>query len=70
MAGIKIREIDGEFIRRFEHFKLSLEGWDGVVGYAALDLNRPVGIVVVANNRIHHIYVEEESRRAGIATLD
>lgn len=68
MAGIKIREIDGDFIRRFDHFKISLEGWDSVVGYAALDLNRPVGIIVVANGRIHHVYVEEESRRAGIAT--
>lgn len=68
MAGLKIREIDGEFIRRFDHFKKSLEGWDGVVGYAAMDLNRLVGIIVVASNRIHYVYVEEESRRAGIAT--
>ena len=68
MAGLKIREVDGEFIRRFEHFKKSLEGWSDVAGYVAMDLNRIVGLIVVAGNRIHYVYVEEESRRAGIAT--
>lgn len=69
MAGIKIRDVDGEFIHKVDALKDHVSEWEGLQAHVAMDLNRVVGVIITAKGRILHIYVEEESRRAGIGTM-
>lgn len=62
-------EIKHSHLAKWPHLKEFIDRWPGTMCFGMLDDEDICGVILADEGRIHHIHVNEESRRGGYASL-